>query len=282
MYFAQLLILGLLAGAVLSLVAIGFTLVIGVGKIANFAHGAFVAAGMYLGYEAYVAWYMSPYLTLIPAVAFFGLIGWGVAEVFEQRGRKIGEVGELLVGLALLLLINGLLEVLFTDSARSLTAVNIGSVFVTGISIPWTELVAAIFTFAVAGGLHILVRTSRWGRAMRATAEDPVVAGLHGIRVPVVQRMAVTLSIVVAGLAGVIIAPFTVLIPSAGTTFLISAFAVVVLGGIGSTAGAVFAGLVIGVIDSMAAGYLSSYWTTLAPLLIILGYLLIRPNRVTA
>lgn len=282
MYFAQLLILGLLAGAVLSLVAIGFTLVIGVGKIANFAHGAFVAVGMYLGYEAYVAWHISPYVTLIPAVAFFGLVGWAVAEIFEQRGRKNGEVGELLVGLALLLLINGLLEVLFTDNARSLTAVNIGSVFVTGISIPWTELVAAIFTFAVAAALHILVRTSRWGRAMRATAEDPVVAALQGIRVPIVQRMAVTLSIVVAGLAGVIIAPFTVLTPDAGTTFLISAFAVVVLGGIGSTAGAVLAGLVIGVIDSMAAGYLSSYWTTLAPLLIILGYLLIRPNRVTA
>jgi branched-chain amino acid transport system permease protein len=281
MFFAQLLILGLLAGAVLSLVAIGFTLVIGVGKIANFAHGAFVAVGMYLGYEAYAAWHMSPYLTLLPALAFFVLVGWAVAEVFEQRGRKIGEVGELLVGLALLLLINGLLEVSFTDNARSLTGVNIGFVAVTGISIPWTELVAAIFTFAVAGGLHILVRTSRWGRALRATAEDPVVAGLHGIRVPVAQRAAVTLSIVVAGLAGVIIAPFTVLTPSAGTTFLISAFAVVVLGGIGSTAGAVIAGLVIGVVDSLAAGYASSYWTTLAPLLIILGYLMIRPNRVT-
>jgi branched-chain amino acid transport system permease protein len=282
MYFAQLLILGLLSGAVLSLVAIGFTLVIGVGKIANFAHGAFVAAGMYLGYEAYVAWHLSPYLTMLPALAFFGLVGWGMAEVFEQRGRKIGEVGELLVGLALLLLINGLLEVLFTDNARTLTGVNIGSVFVTGISIPWTELVAAIFTFAVAGGLHLLIRTSRWGRALRATAEDPVVAGLHGIRVPVAQRAAVTLSIVVAGLAGVIIAPFTVLTPDVGTTFLISAFAVVVLGGIGSTAGAVIAGLMIGVIDSMAAGYLSSYWTTLAPLLIILGYLLIRPGKVVA
>jgi branched-chain amino acid transport system permease protein len=282
MFFAQLLILGLLAGAVLSLVAIGFTLVIGVGKIANFAHGAFVAVGMYLGYEAFVAWRISPYLTLLPAVALFGLAGWAMAEVFERRGRKVGEVGELLVGLALLLLINGLLEALFSDSPRSLTGVNIGFVSVAGISIPWTELVAAIFTFMVAGGLHVLIRISRWGRALRATAEDPLVAGLHGIRVPIVQRAAVTLSIVVAGLAGVIIAPFTVLTPSAGTTYLISAFAVVVLGGIGSTAGAVVAGLVIGVADSMAAGYLSSYWTTLAPLLIILGYLLIRPGRVTA
>ena len=282
MFFAQLLILGLLAGAVLSLVAIGFTLVIGVGKIANFAHGAFVAVGMYLGYEAFVAWRISPYLTLLPALALFGLAGWAMAEVFERRGRKVGEVGELLVGLALLLLINGLLEALFSDNPRSLTGVNIGFLPAAGISIPWTELVAAIFTFLVAGGLHVLIRTSRWGRAMRATAEDPVVAGLCGIRVPIMQRAAVTLSIVVAGLAGVIIAPFTVLTPSAGTTYLISAFAVVVLGGIGSTAGAVVAGLVIGVADSMAAGYLSSYWTTLAPLLIILGYLLIRPGRVTA
>ncbi len=282
MYFGQLLVLGLLDGAVLSLVAIGFTLVLGVGKIANFAHGAFVAVGMYLGYEAYVAWRISPYLTLLPALVFFAVIGFVMAEVFEQRGRKVGEVGELLVGLALLLLINGLLELFFTDNPKTLSGVNIGGLGVFGITIQMTQIVAGIFAFALAGGLHVFIHTTRWGRALRATAEDPVVAGLYGVRVPVAQRAAVTLSIVVAGLAGVMIAPFTVLTPDIGTTFLISAFAVVVLGGIGNTRGAVIAGLFVGVVDSMAAGYLSTYWTTLAPLIIILGYLLIRPGRVTA
>ena len=282
MYFGQLLVLGLLDGAVLSLVATGFTLVLGVGKIANFAHGAFVAVGMYLGYEVYVAWRISPYLTLLPALVFFALIGWAVAEVFEQRGRKVGEVGELLVGLALLLLINGLLELFFTDNPKTLSGVNIGGVGVFGITIQLTQIVAGIFAFVLAGGLHVFIHTSRWGRALRATAEDPTVAGLYGVRVPVAQRAAVTLSIIVAGLAGVMIAPFTVLTPDIGTTFLISAFAVVVLGGIGNTQGAVLAGLFVGVVDSLAAGYLSSYWTTLTPLIIILGYLLIRPGRVTA
>jgi|HubBroStandDraft_3_1064219.scaffolds.fasta_scaffold07497_4 branched-chain amino acid transport system permease protein len=282
MYFGQLLVLGLLDGAVLSLVAIGFTLVLGVGKIANFAHGAFVAVGMYIGYEAYIAWHISPYLTLLPALVFFALIGFVMAEVFEQRGRKVGEVGELLVGLALLLLINGLLELFFTDNPKTLSGVDIGGLGVFGITIQWTQIVAGIFAFVLAGGLHVFIHTSRWGRALRATAEDPVVAGLYGVRVPMAQRAAVTLSIIVAGLAGVMIAPFTVLTPDIGTTFLISAFAVVVLGGIGNTRGAVLAGLFVGVVDSMAAGYLSSYWTTLAPLIIILGYLLIWPNRVTA
>jgi branched-chain amino acid transport system permease protein len=280
MYFAQLIILGLLAGAVLSLVAIGFTLVLGVGRIANFAHGAFVAVGMYLAYESYVAWHISPYLVLLPAVAFFALMGWAMAEIFERRGRKIGEVGELLVGFAILLLINGLLEAFFTGGPKSLTGVHMGTLNVTRISIQWTQIVAAIFTFALAGGLHLFIRTSRWGRALRATAEDPMVAGLYGVRVPAAQRAAVIISIIVAGLAGVIIAPFTVATPGAGWTFLISAFAVVVLGGIGSTGGAVVAGLSLGMIESLAAGYLSSYWTTLAPLILILGYLLIFPDRV--
>jgi len=205
-----------------------------------------------------------------------------VAEVFEQRGRKVGEVGELLVGLALLLLINGLLELFFTDNPKTLSGVNIGGVGVFGITIQLTQIVAGIFAFVLAGGLHVFIHTSRWGRALRATAEDPTVAGLYGVRVPVAQRAAVTLSIIVAGLAGIMIAPFTVLTPDIGTTFLISAFAVVVLGGIGNTQGAVIAGLFVGVADSLAAGYLSSYWTTLTPLIIILGYLLIRPGRVTA
>lgn len=282
MFFTQLLLLGLLAGAVLSLIGIGFTLVIGVGKIANFAHGAFVGLGMYIGYEAYVAWGISPYLTLLPCIVLFSVAGWFVAEIFERRGRRVGEVGELLVGLALLLLINGALEAVFTDNPRSLTGFHVGSVMAAGVNLQGTQIVAAVFTLVVAAGLHILTQTSRWGRALRATAEDADVAGLYGVRVPVTQRAAVTLSVVVAGCSGVMIAPFTIMTPDVGASYLISAFAVIVLGGIGNTVGAVFAGLAIGVVDSLAAGYLSSYWTTLAPLLIILLYLLARPGRVAA
>ena len=113
---------------------------------------------------------------------------------------------------------------------------------------------------------------------MRAVAENAEAAGLYGVRVPVAQRAALAVSIAIAGAAGVVISPFTVLTPDAGAAYLISAFAVVILGGIGNTLGAVAAGLGIGVVDSLCSGYLASYWTSLAPLLIILLVLLLRPD----
>jgi branched-chain amino acid transport system permease protein len=279
-YFEQLLIVGLLAGAVLSLVGVGFTIVLGVGKIANFAHGAFVGLGMYLGYWTADTLGFSPYFMIVPAAISFALVGWGVAELFEWRGRKVGAIGELLVGLAMLLVINGLLAVAFGSNARTLSTIDYGSWSVAGLMIPTTELIAAAFTLIIAIGTYVFVRVTRWGRALRAVAENPSSAGLYGVRVPIAQRAAVTGSIVLAGLSGLMISPFTVLTPDAGTGFLISAFAVVIIGQVGNTVGAVFAGLGIGVVNSMAAGYLSSVWTTLAPLLIILGFLLVRPVSV--
>ncbi len=278
MLFQQLLIVGLLTGAVLSLIGVGFTIVLGVGKIANFAHGAFVGVGMYAGYWSAQILGLNPYLMLIPGVLVFGLIGWGVAELFEWRGRKVGEIGELLVGLALLLLINGSLAVIFGSDPRTVQTVDLGSVKIAGLTIANTEIIAAVFTLVVAAGTYIFVRVSRWGRALRAVAENPSAAGLYGIRVPVAQRAAVTVSVVLAGISGMVISPFSVMTPEVGTSFLISAFAVVIIGGIGNTVGAVIAGLGIGVVNSMAAGYLSSVWTTLVPLLIILAFLLARPN----
>jgi branched-chain amino acid transport system permease protein len=101
------------------------------------------------------------------------------------------------------------------------------------------------------------------------------------VRVPIIQRLSVTMSVVLAGAAGILISPFTVMTPALGDTFLITAFAVVLVGSIGNTLGAVVAGLAIGVIDSITGGYLASYWTTLAPLIAIVLFLLIRRESVS-
>jgi branched-chain amino acid transport system permease protein len=280
MYFAQLVISGLLSGAVLGLIGVGFSLVLGVGKIANFAHGAFVAVGLYAGYWIGHDLHLNPYLLVVPVAVVFALVGWGVAEVYERRGRKVGPIGELLVGLALLLVLNGGLAEIFGENPVNLTSYQLGSVTVLREAVSGSELIAAIFTIAVATGIYIFLRVSRWGRALRAVAENASAAGLYGVRVPIARRTAVVGSIVLAGVSGLLISPFTVMTPEAGSTYLIGAFAVVILGGVGNAVGAVAAGLIIGVIDSLAVGYMSTAWTTLVPLLIILGYMLVRPVSV--
>ena len=279
MLFQQLLIVGLITGAVYSLVGVGFTLVLGVGKIANFAHGSFVAVGLYFAYfiKDHLGW--NPYVALLPGLVFFAIVAIGVAELFEWRGRKIGEIGELLIGLALLLLIGGILETVYGDKSKTIEGLEAGNVHVAGLVISGTQIIAAVFTLVLAVGIYFFVRRSRMGRALQAVAEDAEAAGLYGVRVPVAQRTAVVLSIVIAGVAGILISPFTVITPSIGTSYLISAFAVVIIGGIGNTLGAVGAGLGIGVVESLSSGYLASYWTTLAPLVVILAILLIQPER---
>ncbi len=279
MLFGQLIVIGLVTGAVFSLVGVGFTLVLGVGKIANFAHGSFVAVGLYfaLFVKEHLGW--NPYLALIPGVVFFGLVALASAELFEWRGRKVGEIGELLIGLALLLLIGGLLETVYGNEPRTLEGLTAGSVQVFGLSLAGTEIIAAVFTLLLAVAIYVFVRATRWGRALRAVAEDPEAAGLYGVQVPVAQRAAVVLSIMIAGIAGIIISPFSVFTPGIGLNYLVSAFAVVIIGGIGNTLGAVGAGLAIGILEALSAGYLASYWTTLAPLVVILLVLLVQPER---
>ena len=279
MLFEQLLITGVITGSVYSLVGVGFTLVLGVGKIANFAHGSFVAVGLYLALFASDTLGMNPYETFVPGVIFFVIVGAAVAELFEWRGRKVGEIGELLIGLALLLLIGGLLEVLFSDNPRSISGTpTLGHFQIANLTVYGNQVVAVAFTLATAVSLYLFLRGSRWGRALRAVAENADAAGLYGVRVPVARRAAVTISIVVAGAAGIVISPFTILTPDIGSTYLITAFAVVIVGGIGNALGAVLAGLGIGVLTSLSSGYLASYWTSLAPLIVILLVLLLRPG----
>jgi branched-chain amino acid transport system permease protein len=272
----QLVVAGLLAGAVYGLVGVGFTLVLGVGRIANFAHGSFVAAGLYWALFFQDQFGLNPYFALLPGVVVFTLVGFAVAELFERRGRRVGEIGELVVGLAILLLVGGFLEAVYTDQPKTIHDLTLGGARVFGFVVFGTQIAAAVFTFAVAGGLYLFVRLSRLGRALRAVAEDPIAAGLYGVRVPGAQRFSVAMSVALASVAGIVISPFTTMYPQIGTEFLLTAFAVVIVGGIGNTLGAVLAGLAIGVADSLASGYLASYWTTLAPLILILVFLLFQ------
>lgn len=278
MLFEQLVVVGLLTGAVYALVGVGFTIVLGVGKVANFAHGSFVGLGLYVALFAHNQLGLNAYEVLLPGAVAFLILGIGVAELFEWRGRKVGQIGELLIGLALLLFISGVIAVFYKENPRTISGLTAGHVHVAGLIINGTEIIAAVVTLVVALLAYLFMRSSRWGRALRAVAENPEAAGLYGIRVPVAQRAAVVTSIVIAGVAGLLISPFAVLTPDVGTTYLISAFAVVIVGGIGNTIGAVVAGLGIGLAESLSAGYLASYWTSLAPLILILGAMLLRPD----
>lgn len=279
--FANLILLGILAGAVYGLVGIGFTMVLGVANVANFAHGSLVVLGMYFTYLLYTQLGINPYVALLPGVVVFALIGAAMAALFRTRADAGGETGELLLGLGFLLIIESGLQIAYGPGPKPLNYSE-ASVTIFGNEILITKIAALVIAVILALMVHRLIRATALGRSMQAVAIDPEGAGIQGIPVVRVRDATVAISVVIAGAAGIVISPFTIMTPFGGAGFLLSAFAVVVIGRLGSARGAVLAGLLIGIIESLASGYLSSGWAPIVSLGIVLVFLIIRPIRTEA
>jgi branched-chain amino acid transport system permease protein len=279
--FANLIVLGILAGAVYGLVGIGFTMVLGVARIANFAHGSLVVLGMYFTYLLYTQVGINPYVALLPGVVVFAILGAGMAALFRTRSDAAGETGELLLGLGFLLIIESGISLVAGPGPKPLNYSE-ASVNIFGNEVEVTKLIALGLAAILAVAVNMLIRSTSLGRSMQAVSLDAEGARIQGISVDRVKDATVAISVVIAGIAGIAISPFTVMTPFGGAAFLLSAFAVVVIGRLGSPIGALFAGLFIGIIQSLASGYIASTWAPLVSLGVVLVFLIVRPIRTEA
>jgi len=269
---------GLAAGALLFMVAAGLTLLFGVMGVVNFAHGNFVMLGAYLLFA----------LTGGPLglLAFAGLavvaaLATGAGGALTERLviRRIYGSGELYVVLAtyaVLLLVQGLVEEIWglRPVSVALPSVLRGGVSLGGVTVPVYALAVLVSGLLVALLLWLLLSRSELGRQIRAAAEDRTTTQALGINVPLLYTIVFTLSIFLAGLAGAMLAGNTALTPGLGVEYVIGAFAVVVVGGLGSIPGALLGALVLGVADSAIAYYVPvltgiTFYVAMALVLII-------------
>ncbi len=269
---------GLTTGAVYALIAVGLTLVYGVLHIVNFAHGAILAAAMFAAYFAF-QYGVDPYVALAPlAVVFFGL-GYAAQRLVIGPASHGEDRNVLLVTLGLSIVIENLLLAAFSSDTRSINTtygfatIRLGPLFV---SLP--KAIGFGVSCAVGMTLWALLNYTDIGKAIRAVAKERMGARLVGIDPPHVFAVTFGLSAACLAIAACVLLPVYYVDPRVGEAYVLIAFTIVVLGGMGSIAGAMVGGLLIGVVESLSGLLLGDSLGQLGIYLIFILVLLLRPR----
>ncbi|MFG1425233.1 branched-chain amino acid ABC transporter permease [Roseixanthobacter glucoisosaccharinicivorans] len=279
MAFLQAVIDGLMIGGVYAVISIGLTLVFGVMGIVNFAQAEFLTLGMFVAFFAWKYLGIDPLIgSLISFVVIFGL-GVVVQMTIIQRVLNAPPVAQIFVTVGLLIVIENLALIAFGSDFRSVTtsyqtsALRLGPLF---ISVPYL----AAFCMSLLSGLALWLFTNKtwYGRAMRATAQDPMAAHLMGINADRMRQIAFGLGVGMTAFGGAVILPYFTVHPTVGHQFVVLMFTVVVLGGLGSVAGAVVGGLVVGVIQSVSTLFFPIQLQNLVLFLVFITVLAVRPT----
>jgi len=279
----QILVFGILVGALYGLVALGLSLVFGVTKILNVAHGELVMLGGYASFWAFSLLGLDPYLTIIISFVFLFLIGAFLYRLIFSRTVKLPEETKikntLLVAFGLSIILQNLALRFWTADERGITASYLGTAFtVLGIRFPvvrLANLVVAVF-FLVA--LQLFLRKTYTGKAIRATVQNWEAASLMGINIHKVYLISFAIGAALAGVAGTLVAVNYSIQPSMGLTWTLKALIVMVLGGLGSIPGTLVGGLILGVTESTTSYFISSNYREVAGLVLFLLVLIFRPQ----
>ena len=276
---AQAVVNGLLIGGIYALVSIGVTLIFGVVKVVNFAQGEFVMIGMYISFFLATRFGIDPLASLVVSMPVLFVIGVLLQHFLIRRVLGLGDMPQIFLTFALsLLLMNGAL-MLFTADYRTVQtaytdlAINIGPIYISV-----AKLIAFVVAMVLSGMLWVFLHSTDLGKAMRAAAQNPEVAMLMGINPDRVFCVALGVALALAGAAGSLLMPFYPAYPMVGQVFVLMAFVAVVLGTLGNITGALIAGLMMGVAESLGIQFVGADSGLIVVFLMFLATLILRPN----
>jgi branched-chain amino acid transport system permease protein len=277
--FISIVVIGLLVGCLYALVSVGLTLVYGVLRIVNFAHGEFMMLGMYAAYIMQTTWGLDPYVSWPLATAFVAVFAW-VSYIFIIKPTIEGaHVVQGFVTLGLSLVLQNVVLFIFTSHVVSTTTViGEGAFDFSGVRVPYQDLVSAAAAVAITVGLWLWLHHTDFGRAVRATAQNPLASRLQGIDDNTIYMWTFVLGTALAGLGGALFSPVYAIFPTVGFGIMLVAFVVVVLGGLGSLPGAFLGALIIGVVEAVTSYYLGPDARQVVYFLVFVGILVLRPN----
>lgn len=281
---------GLLIGGVFGLVAMGLTLIFGVLNIINFAHGALMTMGMYLSFILFDRYGVDPYISVFIIVPVLFLVGVVVHRLIIHPARNAPEHNQLLLTLGLALFLQNLMLVIFTATPRSIRLdygrgeTQIGPFVIDfplrwfGTTITLPKLAAFVFALLLAAVLYLLLQRTDLGKAIRAVAQDRDGAALVGINTNRINLITFGLGTACVGAAAALVLPFFFVDPVAGDTFNITAFVIVVLGGMGSVPGALLGGLIVGLTQELGVVFIPGSTKLLGVFIVFILVLLFRPQ----
>lgn len=285
----QALVDGIMIGGVYAVISIGLSLVFGVMHIVNFAHAEFLMIGMF------IAWFAWAYLGLDPMLgAFIALIvtfvlGMGLQRVLIKRILGAPQVAQIFLTVGLLFALENGALLLFGADYRSVSTPyqTQGLVLFAGsggdrIMMGLDKLYAFLMALGSGAAVWAFLRYTRYGRAMRATAQNPMAARLMGINTDTMYMIAFGIGVGTTAFGGAVILPYITASPTVGTQFVVLMFTVVVLGGLGSVAGAVVGGLTVGIIQSLSTLVLPIQLQNLVLFIVFILVLSLRPEGLIA
>jgi branched-chain amino acid transport system permease protein len=270
---------GLMTGAIYALVALGLTLIYGVLHIINFAHGALLTAAMFAAFFAYSLLGIDPYLAAVIITPLFFLLGYALQRFIIGPAAHGEDRNFLLVTLGLAIVIeNGLLYAFRADTRTinlpyAFNTIEVGTAF---IAVP--RVVAFVAMIVVAAGLWAIMQWTDTGKAIRAVAKEKLGAELSGIDVAHIYAVTFGLGTACVAVAACLLIPTYYVNPTAGDAFVLIAFTIVVLGGMGSIAGALIGGLFVGVVESLSSIFLGESLGQIGIFVMFIAMLLIRPS----
>lgn len=292
--FLQTIISGFLLGGLYGLIALGMALIMGVMRVINLAHGDFMMIAMYISYWLFTLLGIDPYLSVFIAAPVMFLFGLVIQKYLMTPVMKVESIlphNQVIMTVGLAMVFSNLATVFFTGNYRSapvsyassawyLTDYWKGSPIELSLSMPWTLsfIMAVVITIA----LWIFLMKTDTGKSIRATAQDLDAALLMGVNVNWVRMVTFGIGLVLVAAAGCVFLPIYYLYPALGKQFTNVGFVITVIGGMGSTHGAVIGGLILGLFESMTATYIGMGWAPAGRFGIFVAALVFLPGGIAS
>jgi branched-chain amino acid transport system permease protein len=283
MNFAQQFINGIVLGHAYALIAIGWTVLLGVARLVNFGHGQMYMVGAFVTWFAMASWGL-PYIVAIPVAMLIGVaIGYLMQRTMLNLTIRQDLVSVMIVTLGFGHVLEGAAALFFGSTGQILdTPLSLRDIYIGDVWITWQDIAIVIVAILVFIALKVVIENTHLGRLVRMVAEDPKLALLAGIDVSKVYLGVFAFEGATVALAAAMVAPRTPILTSMGFEEVIITFVVVVLGGIGSITGSYFAGLGLGLFTAFFGAYVSSAYTTAAMFLVLIAVLVLRPGGLAA
>jgi branched-chain amino acid transport system permease protein len=273
----QLLVFGLLLGGVYALTALGLTMIFGVMDVINFAHGVFLVVGMYTVWLASSSLGLNPFLGIPVAALVLFVLGVVVHVLTVEPIIEAPQQNQLIATLGVLFIIQSGIEIVFSPDPQQVQ-LSLGSLQLGGVFIPLGQFYALLIALGTMLAVRAFLNRTDLGRRIRGTADNRDGARYVGINVPRINYLTFGIGAALAGVAGGSIALFQRFDPFTGEAYLINAFVIVILGGLGSFPGAFVGGLVIGLIQVFGGYYLPGTTAQVLIFLLFIATLLVKPE----
>ena len=273
----QVIISGILAGALYAMVALGLALIYGVMRVINIAHGPLLMLGAYTTFFLYSAFGLNPYLSIPVTMAVLFLVGVGLQRTLVFRVVDAPELSSLLLTFGVSIALVNLAQLAFTSDLRAVEYLT-GSFPLGPFAVSKTRLVAFLFAAAVTALAFLFLQRTRLGKAIRATSQHREVAMVCGIDVQRIHLITFGLATALAAAGGALLAVIVAIQPEMGQIWTFKSFLVIVLGGAGNYPGALLGGMLLGLVEQGASLFLTTQLSEVVAYLLLVVVLLVRPT----